>query len=194
MTEHNHLTELAERIRLGDNKAFDYLYQNYYRQAAAFVKANTGNEQDARDVFQEALLIFYKQACKEGFKLTADPGTFLYAIVRNLWRYRLRTRRTHPEAVATEPARLPEMGADDAENHAVEQMLNEKHQTIQQLIDTLKTECRQLIAYTYYHKLPSAEIARLLGYTEAFVKVKKHRCMEVLREKVKKHPVFSDGR
>jgi RNA polymerase sigma factor (sigma-70 family) len=183
MTEHNHLTELAERIRLGDNKAFDYLYQNYYRQAAAFVKANTGNEQDARDVFQEALLVFYKQARKEGFKLTADPGTFLYAIVRNLWRYRLRTRRTHPEA-----------GSDDAENHAAEQTLNEKHQTIQQLIDTLKTECRQLIAYTYYHKLPSAEIAGLLGYTEAFVKVKRHRCMEALREKVKKHPVFSDGR
>lgn len=180
-----------ERLHRGENEAFGYLYEKYYRPAAAFIHANSGQEQDARDIFQQALLVLFKKTRNADFRLTADPGAYLLAVVRNLWLYRLRTRQTHPEVSIDENHRIPDAGIDDTELLFRENTWSEKHHTVRQLLETLKIECQKLIQYAYYNRLSSTEIAALLGYSERFVKVKKHRCMEALREKVKNHPAFN---
>lgn len=184
-------SELLERLRLGDNAAFKEVYRQHYRSTVAFVKANSGNEDDARDVFQEALLVLVKNLRNGEFRLTVDLGAYLYAVMRNLWLHRLRSRRTRPEVGLTDETPLPDSGVSDMEVLFVEQVFEEKHHTVKELLKTLKTECQKLIEYAYYHQLSAAEIAGLLGYAESFVKVKKHRCMEALREKVQKHPTFN---
>lgn len=192
MTPRDQPSDLLDLLRSGNNEAFEQLYQKYYRQAAAFVLSNSGNEQDARDVFQEALLVLFKKTRNDDFRLTADLGAFLHAIVRNRWLYRLRTQRAHPETATEELSVLPDRGGSEMELLLSEQNLEDKHRVVKQLLETLKTECQKLIEYAYYYQLPASEIAGLLGYTELFVKVKKHRCMEALREKVKNHPMFND--
>lgn len=190
MSNHDHPPDLTEKLRLGDNEAFAYLYRMFYRAAASWVKANSGNEQDARDVFQEALLALFRQINRPDFHLTTDIGAYLTAIVRKIWLYRLRTRHNRPEILVPE---VKDTAAyDDIELLLAEPDFEDKHKIVKTLLETLKTDCQKIIEYTYYYRLPAAEIARLLGYADVFVKVKKHRCMEVLREKVKKHPAFSD--
>lgn len=184
---------VLEYLRLGDNRAFEQLYRQHYRVAADFVRKNSGNEQDARDVFQEALLVLVKKARDQQFRLTTEPGTFLLAVVRNLWLYRLRSRHKHPQTDTISPELLPDAGAAEIEDLLHEQGIDERLRAVQQMLETLNPECRQLLHYAYWQRLPAAEIASLLGYTEAFVKVKKHRCMAALREKVKNHPAFNDG-
>lgn len=183
--------DLLERLYLGENEAFELLYKKYYPPAAVYVRSNSGNEQDARDVFQQALLVLFKKTKEPGFRLSADPGAFLRGVVRNLWLYRLRTRLAHPVTSIGEQQHFPDTGADDMDLFYKEKTLSDKHHAIQQLIETLKPECQKLILLAYYRHMPSAEIAGQLGYTEAFIKVKKHRCMEALREKVSTHPAFN---
>lgn len=190
MTVPDQPSDLLERLRQGDNDAFGYLYRTYYRGAAAFVKANSGADEDARDVFQEALLALFKKTRDSDFRLDSDPGGFLYATVRNLWLYRLRARRHNPETTVDDAARFS--GANDPELPDLEQRLNDRHLAVQQLLGTLKAECQKLIEYAYYFQYSTAEIASRLGYAESFIKVKKHRCMAALREKVKKHAAFYD--
>jgi RNA polymerase sigma factor (sigma-70 family) len=192
MTTTDQVDIILEQLRLGKNEAFEYLYKKHYHTTEAYVKSNAGTVQDARDIFQEALLVLFKKTHDADFRLTSDLGSYIQAIVRNMWLYRLRTRRAHPEVPIDEPGRLPDVEDDHLGLILNEQAQEEKHIAVKQLLETLKTDCQKLIEYVYYYQFSSTQIAELLGYAESFVKVKKHRCMEALREKVKNHPAFND--
>lgn len=192
MTTPDQVEIILEQLRLGKNEAFEYLYLNHYHKVAVYVKSNAGTEQDARDVFQEALLALFKKLQDANFHLTTDIGSYIQGIVHNMWLYRLRSRRAHPEVLLDEPGKLPEVEDDGFDLFLNEQTQAEKHVVVKQLLETLKPDCQKLIEYMYYFQFSTTQIAELLGYTESFVKVKKHRCMEALREKVKKHPAFKD--
>jgi RNA polymerase sigma factor (sigma-70 family) len=180
-------TDLRERLKNGDNEAFVYLYQSCYGRVEAFIKANSGNEQDARDVFQEALFVLFKKAGDANFQWTADPGAYLSAVVRNLWLYRLRGKQAHPTLFIPENDGALMGAADDFEEILLREHRDDsRYKTISACIQQLRPECQDMIKYTYYQQLATAEIARRLQYTEAFVKVKKHRCMEALRGMVRK--------
>ena len=191
MTAPEQPSDLLERLRLGDNAVFGQLYQRHYHPAAAFVKSNSGNAQEARDVFQEALLVLHRYARKKDFHLRVEPGAFLFAIVRKLWLNRLRQRKVHPEVQIDETVHFQDSDINEIELLLREQRWADKHQVVKDLLETLKIECQKLIEFAFYHQFSTAEIARRLGYSESFVKVKKHRCLSALREKLKKHPVFN---
>lgn len=192
MTSLKQPSDLLERLRLGDNTAFGYLYQRYFHPAAEFVKANSGSEQEARDVFQEALLVLYRYAQKHDFHLNVEPGGFLHAVVRKLWLNRLRQRKAHPEVAIDATVHFPDSDSNEIELLLREKNWSDKHLAVKNLLETLKTECQKLIEYAFYRQISTAEIAKLLGYSESFVKVKKHRCLSALREKVNNHPLFKD--
>lgn len=59
-------------------------------------------------------------------------------------------------------------------------------------LELLEDDCREVLRLSFYEKLPQAEIAQVMGYSDSFVKVKKHRCLEYLRKQVKTHPLFKD--
>lgn len=181
------LPDLRERLKNGDNAAFVYLYQACYGPVEAFIKANSGSEQDARDVFQEALFVLFKKAGDVNFHWTADPGAYLSAVVRNLWLYRLRTRQAHPVLLWEEHTHNQSEDYDDFEEILLRENRDDsRYKAISECIQKLRPECQDMIKYAYYQQLATAEIAKRLHYTEAFVKVKKHRCMDALRSMVRK--------
>ena len=49
-------TEIFERICKGDEKALELLYKKYYRMMTKLVITNSGTEEEARDVYQDALI------------------------------------------------------------------------------------------------------------------------------------------
>jgi len=189
MTDSEQPENVLELLRAGDSRVFEQLYRSHYHTAADFVKANSGQEQDARDVFQDALMVLVKKSRDEHFWLSSEPGAYLMGVLRKLWLYRLRTRHAHPEM----PLNETEFWPPDTKDWAFllqETPENERHRAVQQLLETLNPECQKLLEYVYWRRLHAAQIAPLMDYTESFVKVKKHRCMAALREKVRSHPAF----
>ncbi len=178
---------LFHALRLGQNEAFEFIYQKYFRSATTFVRQNSGDETDARDIFQEALVVLFKKTRQPEFQLTADVGTFLYAVVRKIWLYKLRQKRSHPEILVDDSTKWSDEISDDFGLEATENEFEEKTRAVKNEIEKLKTECQEVLESFYYQRLSMAEIAQKLGYTEGFAKVKKHRCMEFLREKLKKN-------
>ena len=61
------------------------VYERFSDTISKLIQKNNGNENDARDMFQEALLVFIKKLQTPNFELTAQPKTYLYAVCRNLW-------------------------------------------------------------------------------------------------------------
>jgi RNA polymerase sigma factor (sigma-70 family) len=178
----NHI--LLQALRHGEEKAFEYLYRQYYASVANMVRQHQGTEEDAREVFQETMIALFKKLRDDRqFNLTASWHTLIYAIARNQWLKRYQKRQQRHER-PLEASFLAETADDSAETAEQEQELEQKHIAVQQAFKAMNPDCRELLDAAFFKKLSGTEIAALLGYSESFVKVKKHRCLEALRKQV----------
>jgi RNA polymerase sigma-70 factor (ECF subfamily) len=86
--------DLADRVaaaKAGDRSAFDDLVRATYADAYTLAYRLVGNEEDARDVVQDAYLRAYKSLKK--FREDAAFSTWLYRIVANCCTDKQRRRR-----------------------------------------------------------------------------------------------------
>ncbi len=82
--------QIIDLIRGGHrSEALASIYRHYPKIRQLVVMAN-GSEEDAKDLFQEGVIIFYQKAQLPDFRLTAAVGTFIYSVCRNLWLKRYR--------------------------------------------------------------------------------------------------------
>lgn len=82
-------SQIIQRIKLGDESALDYLYEQHYKMMLRMILRNNGTEQEALDVFQDALIVFWQKAMDVNFELTSKISTYLYSVCKNLWRKEL---------------------------------------------------------------------------------------------------------
>lgn len=187
-------TDLAAQLARGEEQAFEALYRQSYRMVASLcTKFNVAA--DAPDVFQDALFILVKRLREPDFRLTVQPSTFLYAIARNILLKKNSSTAAARQPIAVgsdaELARLatlpvePEDGLSATEKEGLLSLMAEK-------MAALEEACRQVLTLSFYEKLPQADIAARLGYSEAFVKVKKFRCLDHLRRLVRGSSVFKE--
>ena len=80
MTEKDILSGLAS----ADNKVFAYLYQEYFGMVKYFVTKNSGDEKEAKDLFQEVVIVLFEKARDQNLSLTVKLKTFIYSIARNM--------------------------------------------------------------------------------------------------------------
>src|ERR1039457_6248008 len=76
-------------------KAFSALY-DHYPKVEKMIYRNGGTRDDAKDIYQEALIIFYNKATDVNFKLTSQLGTYLFSVCRFLWLDEIRKRGKMP--------------------------------------------------------------------------------------------------
>jgi DNA-directed RNA polymerase specialized sigma24 family protein len=53
--------QILKGILRHDNLILQYIYKQYYYKINYFIKKNSGNEDDANDIFQEAIIIIYRK-------------------------------------------------------------------------------------------------------------------------------------
>ena len=81
--------EIVEGIRNDENGALEFLYKENFHAIAYFIYNNNGNEQDAKDICQEAVILFYEKIKGNALELNCSIKTYLYAVCRRLWLKRL---------------------------------------------------------------------------------------------------------
>src|SRR6187200_496923 len=81
------------------NRPVRYLYEHYFEDAATEIRLRGGSDEDAADIFQEAVLILIDKIKSGKFREESSLKTFLIGIARNLWLFekRKRERRTTRE-------------------------------------------------------------------------------------------------
>lgn len=183
LNEPNKKTILLEQLRLGKSDAIKEVYKMAYPACAKFITNNNGTTDDAKDLFQEVLVVFLKKLRDPNFELTAGISTYIYAINRNLWLKHLRKHHKKPvDLILDEPEQyVPLAHEDELEEKMV---LEAKHEHISQVLATIPKECQQLLISFYFKKMPLKVIAQAMNYSDGFVKVKKKRCMDSFKKKV----------
>ena len=85
--------ELFARICKGDEQALDFIYRKYYRMMVRLVTSNNGTEVEAKDVYQEAIVVFWQKANSGNLVLTSKMSTYIYSVCLNLWRKELERKK-----------------------------------------------------------------------------------------------------
>ena len=165
--------EILQRIRKGDERAVDFLYKKHYRMMVNMISKNSGTEEEAKDIYQEALIVFWRKAVTGELVLTSKISTYLYSICQNLWRKELdrKLRLSYEEK--------------DAVLH-LDHDRQEKIAIVHRCIDELGETCRKVLTYFYFDEMSMDDIAQRMGFANAdTAKTKKYKCKVELDKKVK---------
>ena len=144
----------------------------------AFILNNNGSSEDARDIFQEAMIVLYEKATSGRFELTAQVRTYLYSVCRRLWLKRLQQMQRFgaPVESMAEQVQVDE----DLEAH---ERRNEAFLTMEKALGGLGEPCRSLLEAYYIQKKNMQEISEHFGYTNAEnAKNQKYKCLTRLKK------------
>lgn len=165
--------EIFERIQKGDEKALEFIYKKYYRMMTKLVVTNSGTEEEARDVYQDALVVFWQKARSGNLVMTAKMSTYIYSICQNLWRKELERKK-----------RLSNEEKDSPQNMDMDS--EERNRIIGECLNQLGETCRKVLMYYYFDEMSMQEIADKLGFANTdTAKTKKYKCKQKLDELVK---------
>lgn len=172
--------ELFDRICKGDESALEEVYKKYYRMMTKMILSNSGTEDEAKDVYQDSLLVFWQKATSGNLVLTSKISTYIYSICKNLWRKELERKK-----------RLAHEQKDTAVYMDDERA--ERAQIIHQCIDQLGDTCKKVLMYYYFDRMSMQEIADRLGFANTnTAKTKKYKCKQKLDNIVKSQYTESD--
>jgi RNA polymerase sigma-70 factor, ECF subfamily len=176
---------LVERLRHGDGAAFEELLRAHTGRLLVVARRLLGNEEDARDVVQDAFLSAFRSL--DGFDGHAALGTWLHRIVVNGALTKLRSRRRHSEKSIEEL--LPTFLEDghqarpsrDWPDPSAALQRDETREVVRRRIGQLPEDYRTVLLLRDIEGLDTEETARLLGLAPGAVKTRLHRARQALR-------------
>jgi len=168
---------LLEQLRTGENTAFDHLYSSCFPSIVHYIRQNNGSEQDAEDIFQEAVIVLLGKIRQPGFILTSSLKTYLFSIAKNLWLKEL--RRVRLMAVSNE------LFSPEVPDHTTEP---EDH-SMQKLSGWLKkitAYCQRILSALFYHNIPMDRLMLKMGWKNKHTAAQqKYKCLQQIEKQAK---------
>jgi RNA polymerase sigma factor (sigma-70 family) len=174
-------------LRNKDNRAYEILYKFYFPVVESFILKNSGNRQDARDIFQETILVLLHKVPTEDFELTSSLKTYLFSISSNLWLKRLRqARQMHTssgDVLAHGSAHGPAAAVEMACELHEEPTPAEK---VMGFLSRITLRCQTLLKAIFFLRKDIHTITRENGYTSVHnAQNQKYKCLEQARREAK---------
>jgi len=153
-------------------KLFIGLYKNAFPAVARYVSKMGGTFDEAKDIFQDALVIYYEKSVECSFKLKTNEKAYLLGIAKHLW------LKKHRENTRNVPVDNLDIENEEATQASDKKVLN--------FLQTAGKKCMDLLRSFYYDQLPLADAAELFGFSGVrSATVQKYKCLEKVRETVK---------
>jgi RNA polymerase sigma factor (sigma-70 family) len=175
--------EIIECLRNRQSYVVHYLSDRYMPMVRLLVFQKGGTVEDARDIFQDGLIIMLEKLDNKEFALTCKFKTFLYCVCENLWKTVLDKR----QAASNYMSRRME---PEIEKDFTELIDHDLYQEIfRDVFETLDPISKKILTL-YWQEVSPQEIADRLGYTYGYVRKKKSEAQSELTDKVKRHPGY----
>lgn len=169
---------LLKGLANNDSKSVDTLYKSHFSMVQHFVINNNGSFDDAKDVFQEAMITLYEKVQTDSFTLTCQIKTYLFSICKHLWLKRLQQMGKYNAPLSSEEESvsvevdMEEFNKKDAAFAIMDRALN-----------SLGEPCKSLLEGYYLNKKGMQELAADFGYTNADnAKNQKYKCLMRLKK------------
>lgn len=160
----------------------ELVYKKNYPSVLHYILKNSGDENDARDIFQDALLATWLNVAEGRF--TAQSGSslggYIFQIARFKWLDKLKskTHRSVMRVVTNDIAQAAESESEMELRHLQEARISE----MESMYQNLGEKCKAILSRFYYEKKGLVEIGAELNYDPDTLRTLKYRCMMQLRK------------
>lgn len=159
-------------------EALNKLYLGYFPMVLQFILNNSGDEDDAKDVYQEAIIVLYNKVRSGNFELSSKLKTYIYSVSRRIWLKKLaqQSKKTNNIADFEDVLAVD----DQVELHEEKDMQFDKMKVA---LDSLGEPCKTIIQDFYIHNHSMQEICEKFGYTNTDnAKTQKYKCLQRLKK------------
>jgi RNA polymerase sigma-70 factor, ECF subfamily len=170
--------DLLERLRRGDETAFDSIFRTWYPSLVRASEAMVHSRAVAEEIVQDVMLELWRR--REMLADQSSPQAYLFQSTRNRSLNHIRHERVEkmgePFAArehATEPS---------AQSYVVE---DEIQVALKHAVATLPERCREVFELSRVHNLKYSEIATVLGISVKTVEAQMGKALRVLREELR---------
>lgn len=179
--------KLFQSILEGDTKTLISLYNECFPAIKQLLLKNSGQLEDAEDVFQEALVVVFRKIKNNSLVLSCSLSTYVYSICRNMWLDRL--RRTGRETG------IIDGGEEfvDIDNDTIETIyLNDRYTLYQKHFHLLGDGCKKLLKL-FFEGQSMKMITKHMGFgSEQYTRKRKFNCKEKLISSIKSDSLYAE--
>jgi RNA polymerase sigma-70 factor (ECF subfamily) len=173
---------LVERIRSGEDRAFNDLMARYKKPVLNFLYRIVGSADDADDLAQETFVRCYRNLAKFEFR-RARFSTWLFQLARNAAIDHLRRRKKENfQPLENLGEKLPRIG----NNPSDQADLSDLAAAIAAAVAQLPEDQRTALVLSEYQGQSHAEISTVMDCSEKSVESRLYRARQALREKLKR--------
>lgn len=173
--------EILFGLKTGKKETFNYLYEKFLPMIFDLLERNSGSNYEAKDLFQDAVIIIFEKVKDDNFKLTSSFKTYFYSVCWNLWLQRLAKQKKN-KIVSYDESVNTDIGDEEI-------ILYEEEKLYQHHFQNLKDECKTILKL-FFKRTPYKEIAEKLNFTESYIKKLKFKCKEKLYESILTDPRY----
>ncbi|MCL4640281.1 MULTISPECIES: RNA polymerase sigma factor [Olivibacter] len=168
------ISEACEEHVIFSKDLFTTFYRETFPSVAKYISKKGGTLEQAKDIFQDALVIYYEQiVCNRHLIKTTAPA-YIFGVVKHLWNHQYKLGLNH------EPLSADVEMMDEDTNR---QMSDER---LLALLTKVGNRCLNLLKTFYYDKISMGKLAKQFGFSsERSATVQKFKCLEKVRAFIK---------
>jgi len=171
-------SEIVFGILNNSENAIKRLYVAYFPMVMQLIINNNGTADDAKDIYQEAVIVLYNKIKKGDFELNSKLKTFIYSVCRRLWLKRLSQMNRYGGDLHDFQDYSPV--DDEVEQHEERDIQFDK---MKSALGMLGEPCKTIIEDFYINNRSMQEICEEFGYTNADnAKNQKYKCLQRLKK------------
>jgi len=184
---HYTVEAIIEGVRHNDNAILQFIYRKYFPKIKFHILKNGGKDDEAKDVFQEAIILIYKKIKNNSLDLTCSFKTYLFSVCRYLWLKQLKEKK-YLRAANYNGMEYVDV-EDDMEELYYE---NERFKLYQHHFNLMGKDCQKVLEL-FLKKIPLREIAEIMGYSsEKYAKKRKYQCKELLIKSIQNDSMYKN--
>jgi RNA polymerase sigma factor (sigma-70 family) len=170
--------DLLEGLSREDKGSIERIYKDNFSMIQYMILQNNGTNDDAADIFQEAMMVLFEKSRSADFTLNCQLKTFIYSVCRRLWLKKLNQSQRFSLRVEGLEESIPL--DDEMETHEKRQ---EDFLVMENAMNKIGEPCKSLLNAYYVQKKQMQEIATQFGYTNADnAKTQKYKCLVRLKK------------
>lgn len=172
--------EIIEGVANGDSRCINRIYKSFYPSIAKMIINNNGSEDEAKDIFQEAVMVLYDKITQQNFELSSKLSTFLFAVSRRLWLKQLNRKGSSANTSDISDFEDILQVEEEIEKHEETEI---KFEQMNAALSELGEPCQTLLKDFYIDNLSMQDIKEKFGYTNADnAKNQKYKCLQRLKK------------
>ena len=168
-----------------DSRIINFVYQSYYPMIERMISNLGGDSSQAKDVFQEAIIIIYRKVTAEELSLCCKFSTYLYSICKKIFIQELKS----PANAKNARINLPDIVCEPESGAGLDMLV---YEIFEKHFNELSESCQKILRL-HFNRASIEDIRSIMGYNNAHhVMDRKYRCKRSLIKRILNDPKFKE--